>query len=309
MKTMLAGALVALALTSPARAETIGVSMALFDDNFLTILRNGMEKRAEGLPGVKLQLEDGYDDMSKQIDQVRNFIAAGVDAIIVAPSNTDATPQITKLAAEAKIPLVYVNRQPIDLDELPPNAAFIASDEVDSGTLQMAQMCRLMNGQGNVAILQGTITTYAARQRTQDVHDVIAKAPCDGIKVAVSGVANFDQEQAYTLVGEWIRSGVKFDAVAANNDEMALGAIRALKEAKIDMARVVVGGIDATAEGLAAMKAGDLDVTVFQDAAGQGSGAVDLALKLARKEPVEQTTWVPFELVTPDKADSYVGRN
>lgn len=141
------------------------------------------------------------------------------------------------------------------------------------------------------------------------MHDVVAKAPCDGIEAVVTGVANFDQEQAYSLAGEWISTGVKFDAIAANNDEMALGAIRALKETKVDMAKVVVGGIDATAEGLAAMKAGDHDVTVFQDAAGQGSGAVDLALKLARKQPVEQKTWIPLELVKPDKADSYLGRN
>lgn len=138
--------------------------------------------------------------------------------------------------------------------------------------------------------------------------DIVGGVP-DLQRHAASGVANFDQEQAYGLVGEWIRSGVRFDAVAANNDEMALGAIRALKEAKIDMAKVIVGGLDATVEGLAAMKAGDLDVTVFQDAAGQGGGAVDLALRLVRKEPVEQKTWVPFELVTPDKADSYLGRN
>jgi inositol transport system substrate-binding protein len=107
----------------------------------------------------------------------------------------------------------------------------------------------------------------------------------------------------------WISSGVKFDAVVSNNDEMAIGAIQALKAAGVDMKKVIVGGVDATQDALAAMKAGDLDVTVFQNAAAQGSGSVDTALKLAKGEKVETLVWVPFELVTPDNMDKYLSKN
>lgn len=95
----------------------------------------------------------------------------------------------------------------------------------------------------------------------------------------------------------------------SNNDEMAIGAIQALKSAGRPMDDVVIGGIDATQDALAAMKAGDLDVTVFQDAAGQGHGAVDTALKLARGETVEQKVYVPFQLVTPENLDEFLSRN
>ena len=94
-------------MASPALAENIGVSMAKFDDNFLTVLRNGMQDYATGKDGVNLQVEDAQNDVSKQLSQIQNFIAQGVDAIIVNPVDTDATPAMTKLAVAAGVPLVY----------------------------------------------------------------------------------------------------------------------------------------------------------------------------------------------------------
>ena len=82
-----------------------------------------------------------------------------------------------------------------------------------------------------------------------------------------------------------------------------------MKAAGIDMASVIVGGVDATQDALAAMQAGELDVTVFQNAAAQGSGAVDAAAKLAAGEAVEKEVWVPFELVTPANIDDYLSKN
>jgi ABC-type sugar transport system substrate-binding protein len=97
--------------------------------------------------------------------------------------------------------------------------------------------------------------------------------------------------------------------VVSNNDEMAIGAIQALKAAGVDMSKVIVAGVDATQDALAAMKAGDLDVTVFQNAAAQGSGAVDTALKLAKGDSVESMVWIPFELVTPANMQQYLSKN
>ena len=104
----------------------------------------------------------------------------------------------------------------------------------------------------------------------------------------------------------WLSTGKPFDGVIANNDESAIGAIQAMKAAGIDMKAVVVGGVDATQDALAAMQAGDLDVTVFQDAAGQGAGALDAALKLAKGEAVEQKVYIPFQLVTPANIDDFL---
>jgi inositol transport system substrate-binding protein len=110
-------------------------------------------------------------------------------------------------------------------------------------------------------------------------------------------------------MANWLSAGLEFDAVISNNDEMAIGAIQALKSAGRSMDSVVVSGIDATQDALAAMSAGDLDVTVFQNASGQGQGAVDAALKLARGEKVEAKVYVPFELVTPANLANYLKKN
>jgi len=111
------------------------------------------------------------------------------------------------------------------------------------------------------------------------------------------------------LMTNWLGAGVTFDAVIANNDEMAIGAIQSLKAAGIDMSTMIVAGIDATQDALAAMQAGDLDVTVFQDAAGQGKGSLDAALALARGETVEQKVYIPFQLVTPANIGDYLTAN
>ena len=300
---------VATILSSPAMAAKIGVSMDKFDDNFLTVLRNGMSDYAKTVPGVSLQIEDAKDDVSKQLSQVQNFIANKVDAIIVNPVDTSATPAITKLAAEAGVPLVYVNRLPADLDQLGPKASAVVSDEKESGTYEAQQICKLLGGKGDILVIEGQLSNQAAVQRTKDVHEVIATPECSGIKIVAEQTANWDRTQGQNLMTNWLSKGMKFDAVVSNNDEMAIGAIQAMKAAGVDTKKAIVGGVDATQDALASMKAGDLKVTVFQNAAGQGKGAVDTALALASGKTVDRWIKVPFELVTPENLDKYAKKN
>ena len=132
---------------------------------------------------------------------------------------------------------------------------------------------------------------------------------CSRIEIVEEQSGNWDRTQGADLMANWLSAGVEFDAVISNNDEMAIGAIQAMKAAGISMEDVIVGGVDATQDALAAMAAGDLDVTVFQDAAGQGSGSIDAALKLARGEDVDQKVYIPFELVVPSNMNEYIAKN
>ena len=261
-----------------------------------------------------MQIEDAQNDVAKQLDQINNFIASGVDAIIVNPVDTSATQAMSDAAAAGGVPLVYVNRQPINLDTLPDNQAFVASNEVDSGTLETKEVCRLLKEAGkteaNVYVIMGELSNQAAVQRTQDIHDVIDGPDCGvTINIIDEQTSNWRRDEAQNLMTNWLSTNTAFDAVIANNDEMAIGAIQAMKAAGIDMTSVVVGGVDATQDALAAMQAGELDVTVFQNAAAQGSGAVDAAVKLAKGEAVEKEVWVPFELVTPANINDYLSKN
>ena len=309
MRKSIIAAGLASVISTAAAAETIGVSMALFDDNFLTVLRNGMISYAESLDDVDIQIEDAQNDVGKQLNQIQNFIASGVDAIVVNPVDTDATVAMTKAAADAGVPLVYVNREPINVDDLPDNQAFVASNEVESGTLETFEICKMLGGKGKAVVLMGELSNQAARQRTADIHDVLELEMCNRIEIVEEQSGNWKRTEGADLMTNWLSAGVEFDAVIANNDEMAIGAIQAMKAAGISMDDVIVGGVDATQDALAAMAAGDLDVTVFQDAAGQGSGAINAALQLARGEDVDQKVYIPFELVVPSNMDEYMAKN
>jgi inositol transport system substrate-binding protein len=277
------------------------------------VLRNGIQTYADS-NGHTVQIEDAKNDVAKQLDQINNFIASGVDAIIVNPVDTSATQAMSDAAAKANIPLVYVNREPINVDSLPDNQAFVASNEVDSGTLETKEICRLLKEAGkteaNAYVIMGELSNQAAVQRTKDIHDVIGGPDC-GVKINIldEQTSNWRRDEAQNLMTNWLSTGEAFDAVIANNDESAIGAIQALKAGGIDMKAVIVGGVDATQDALAAMQAGELDVTVFQNAAAQGSGAVDAAAKLAAGEAVDQKVYVPFELVTPANIGDYLKKN
>ncbi len=311
MKKFLIAAAAAALMSGTAFAGNIGVSMAN-SDTFLTVLRKGIESAA-GAANQPVQIEIADDDVAKQLSQIQNFIAAKVDAVIVNAVDTSATAPMTKLANDAGIPIVYVNRQPADVDNLG-KGAFVASNEVDSGTLETKEVCRLLKEAGkteaNILIMVGDLANQAAVQRTKDIHDVNAGPDC-GVKLNVldEQTAVWDPVKAQDLMTNWIAAGHKPDAVIANNDNMAIGAINAMKAAGWDMKSVIVGGIDATQEALAYMKAGDLDITVFQDAAGQGGGAVSAAMALAKGEKVETKVWIPFQLVTPANMGDFMAKN
>lgn len=312
-KTLIAVSMFAM-MSTTAMAENIGVSMALFDDNFLTVLRNGIDDLAKGKEGVDVQIEDAQNDVAKQLDQINNFIASGVDAIIVNPVDTSATQAMSDAAESAGVPLVYVNRQPTNVDTLPDNQAFVASNEIESGTLETFEICKMLRaaGKGGGArayVMMGELSNQAAVQRTKDVHDILGTDMCKFITIIDEQTANWSRNEAQDLMTNWLSTGEPFDAVITNNDEMAIGAIQAMKAANIKMSDVVVGGVDATQDALVSMAGGDLDVTVFQNAAGQGAGALDAALKLAAGKPVDQKVYIPFELVTPANIADYFSKN
>ena len=287
-KTLIVAGVAAL-MTTSAMAQS-------FDDNFLTTLRTGMEDHAATLDGVDIQVEDAQDDVAAQLDQINNFIASGVDAIVVNAVDTNAVDAMSKAAEDAGVPLVYVNREPANVDSLPDNQAFVASNEIESGTLAAFEACKMLRSMG-----------YAGGAK--DVEDIIGIDMCNFITLIDKQTANWSRDEASDLMTNFISAGDEFQVVFANNDEMALGAIQALKAADYDMADIVVVGVDATQDALQALQAGDLDATVFQDAAGQGAGAIDAALALANGEDVDQKVYIPFQLVTEANVDDFTSKN
>ena len=313
MKHSLVRALLALSLAAPlaGHAQKIGLAMAE-QDAFLSLLKNGVQG-ASTRSGATVVAENARSDKTAQLNQIESLIAQKVEALIVVPVDTSATQRITGMAMNAGIPLVYVNRKPVDFEQLPPSAVFVGSDEKVSGTLQAREICRLMNGRGQVLVLMGDLSNEAARTRTQDVEEVLGAAPCTGIKVHDKRIGKWERERARLITANVLAasklSGKKIDAIIANNDEMALGAITALKAAQQWTPDFIIGGIDATPDALHSMREGDLKVTVLQNADAQGAKAVESALRLLRKQTVQRFVDVPFELVTPANLSKYLAKN
>lgn len=274
MKSMYLAAALAALMGSAASAETIGVSMQSFDNNFQTLLREGISARASESGGVNVQIEDAQTDISKQLNQVNNFIASGVDAIIMTLADTSAAPGISEAAEKAGIPLVYLNLQPDNVAQLPVKQAYVGSRETDSGKLGAEAACSLLKekgkaGDAQVYILMGDLAHQASRDRTSSFKETLAAGGCKGATIADEQSAAWTRTNAMDLTTNWITAGRPIDV-----------------------------GIDATQDGLAAMAAGDLDATVFQNAKGRSASALDAAVALARGKAVEREVMVPFELVT-----------
>ncbi|NWB83962.1 substrate-binding domain-containing protein [Pseudomonas gingeri] len=285
-----------------AATPLLGVAMAKYDDNFQTILRNGVQKHAAVLD-TDIFMEDGHDSAELQMRQFRNLVNSKVDAIVVAMVNAKSAPEMLRLATAAKIPLVFVNRNP-GPDKWPAQTAFVGSDELESGTLQMEELARRANYKGNVVILVGDPNNKSSLMRTEDVEKVVAKYP--NMKVVQKKVGNWERSQAAAIVIDWVKAGVDFSIIAANNDEMAIGAIMGLEKAGNNAKDYWVGGIDGTPDGLKLMADGKMAVSVFQDAIGQANGAVEVALRLARGESLDSPLiWVPFKLITPENRQEF----
>jgi inositol transport system substrate-binding protein len=293
------------ATTGTAKALTIGVTFPILDQ-FLQTVADGMQAEATKLGSVTLNIVAAEEKTDVQLGQVETFIQNKVDAIIVIPVDTDAAQPMTDKAKAAGIPLVYVNRRP---STLPTDGTipYVGSDSLYAGTVEMQQLAKLANSKGNVVILIGDPANEAAVLRTKGCKDVVAQNP--GMKVTKEQSGHWKRVEGLSIMENWIQSGEQIDVVCANNDEMALGAIQALKNASL-LDKVLVGGVDATKDALAAMTAKDLEVTVFQDAKGQGGGGVDAAVKLANGEKVETVNGVvdvPYVLVTPENMAQFGG--
>ncbi|WP_434559163.1 sugar ABC transporter substrate-binding protein [Pseudomonas sp. R1-6] len=275
----------------------IGVSIARVDDNFMTYVRNGLDEAAKK-DNVQIQFEDAQGDVVRQLNQVQGFINQKVDAVIVLPVDTSATANITRAAVEAKTPLVYVNRHP-DERTLPKGVVTVASNDIEAGQLQMRYLAEKLGGKGNLAIIMGDLAQNATHDRTEGVKQVLKDFP--GIKIVEQQSAEWQRNKSMDLTSNWLLAGSRFDAIVANNDEMAIGAAMALQQSGKAKGEVAIVGIDGLPDGLAAIKRGMLVASVFQDPKAQATSAVQAAIKMIKGEPVETEVWVPFQLIKPEQ--------
>ena len=285
----------------------IGYVINNLNDTFQTYILEAAQKYADE-NNIELEVQDSQEDTIKQVDHVNALIEKGVDGLIVVPTDTSSMAPVTEAAQKAGIPLAYVNRNPYagKEDTIPNNVFYVGSNEKTGGQMQMEYIGEKIGGKGGVVILMGILGNEGTTKRTEGVEEVI-KDEYPDVKVLAKESGNWQRDQGVSLTENFITAyGNDLTAVIANNDEMALGAVQALKNNNL-LDKVAVTGIDATPDALAALKAGDLTCTIFQDAEGQGGTAIKSVHNAINGNPSsEKVMYIPFKLVTEENVDEFI---
>lgn len=274
----------------------IGFASNSYSDKWQTYLNDAVQAKCDEL-GIEVLFSDGKADPATQLANVENYIVEGVDAVLIVMVDPSAPKPFIDACEKADIPLIAVNRKVEGVD------VFVGSDDIKAGNIQLEYVKEKLGGEGNIAILEGMSGQNSAIKRTEGNLQIIDAEP--GLNMILNDTGKWDRAKGMEIAENWLQSGEQIDAIVANNDEMAIGAIRALEAIGMND-DVIVAGVDATIDALEYVKAGTLEVTVFQSPFGQGGTGVEVALKLINGEEVPAYVDVPFEEVTIDNVDDYI---
>jgi inositol transport system substrate-binding protein len=278
----------------------VGATMLSMQNEFIVNVLDEMEKKAEEL-GVELVVSDAQRSALKQVEQVESFIAQKVDVIMLNPCEVEASSPAVEKALAANIPIINVNSS---TSATP--SAFVGSDDTEAGRMAMRFIAEKLGGKGNVIMIHGYMGQAAQILREKGAKEILEQYP--DLKLIAEQTGEWDRAKSMSLMENWIQSyGSKINAVFAHNDEMGLGAVKALEDAGLKN-KVTVVSIDAIADGLQAVKSGRLDATVFQNAQQQGGTAIEIAVKIVKGEAYEKQVMIPFQLVTQKNVAEFINK-
>ena len=256
----------------------IGVDVYYMSE-FITLMKEGVVSEAKA-QGADIVFLDANNDINTQISQVQNLITQKCDVLLIASVDPNGIAPAVAAAKKANIPVVGVNMIINSKD----TTAYVGPNDVQAGEEEMQAAIDKIGGKGNIVILQGPIGISAQIQRDEGNHNILKKYP--NVKLLSEQTANWNRNEALKLTENWLQSNPgKINAIVAHNDEMALGAIAALKEKGL-LSKVVVTGIDAINDGCKAVKNGELTATVYQNANFEGSEGVKAAILAAKHETI-----------------------
>jgi ribose transport system substrate-binding protein len=269
--------------------------------SYITQGQAGMEAFA-AVNDIQLLWTSAENDIATQASQVETFINQGVDAIIIAPVGADSLGPQIQAAADAGIPVIAVNTTLND-DSL--ITASVLPDDVAAGAQEMQQMADHLGGEGNIVVLQGPLGSSPELDRTEGINSVLANYP--DIKVLAMETGNWSRDEAANLMANWLTAfDGQIDGVVAENDDMAIGAIQAMKEAAVSPLLPVVG-IDGIEDGLRAVESGEMIGSSLQHGRVQLAVSLGVAKKVACGEPHEKYYVYTMPPVNKDNVADYVG--
>ena len=298
--------------------KKVGISIYKFDDNFMTLYRTELERYLTEELGFKkenITIQDGKGDQAEQTNQIQNFIASGVDVMILNLVQASSAPQVTDMCKDAGIPVVYINREPDTAEEErwasdSISATYVGADARQSGTYQGEEIVETankgdINGDGKVSyiMVQGDPENVDAQYRTEFSVKALTDAGLEAEELLLQR-GDWDQAKGQQIVQDALTQfGDKIEVVFCNNDAMALGALQAIDAAgrKVNEDIYLVG-VDALTEAVQDITEGKMTGTVFNDYIGQAKTAADMAVKFLNGETVDPVNMVDYVKVTPDNA-------
>lgn len=266
----------------------VGVSISTLNNPFFVSLKDGIEKEAKE-KGMKVTVVDAQDDTAKQISGIEDLILQKVDVLLVNPTDSAAISSAIQSANEAGIPVITIDRSSDEGDI----ETFIASDNVAGGEMAAEYLVKELGEKAKVVELEGVSGASATRERGKGFHNIADKQ----LDVLTSQTAEFDRTKGLNVMENILQGNKDIQAVFAHNDEMALGAIEAIKAAGKD---IIVVGFDGNDDALKAVENGELKATIAQQPSLIGEEAVNAAEKILKGDKVDDTISVPLKLVTKE---------
>ena len=274
----------------------LGLSISTLNNPFFVTLRNGAQQAAKK-EGAKLIIADAQDDAATQQDDVQNFVTQQVDAILINPVDSEAVVPAVQAANQANIPVIALDRGASGgkLETL------IASDNVEGGRMAAKELIQLV-GSGPVAQLEGIPGTSPTRDRGQGFEEVINAQ--DAVQLVSSQTANFLRTEGLNVTENILQSNPGIKGIFAQNDEMAMGAVRALGGRAGSEVKIV--GFDGIEDALKAIQAGKMNATIAQQPDKIGSLGVENAMKVVDGKSVDKNIPVQVKLVTKENVSQFL---
>lgn len=286
--------------TTKDKADKIMIGYASCDESnpFVVACNVGLHAQAEE-SGIEIIVGDAKNDTSTQLTQVENMISQGAQAIILTITDTNSAEPFYELCSNAGIPLIGMNRSIVDYCD-----GFVGTDSSSAAEKMATYIAEKLGGKGKVVHLQGVLGEDAENDRTEAILKVLEANP-DIERIRVEA-ADWDRVKAMEKVETWIQAGDQFDAVIANSDEMAVGAMLAL-EAANRLDGVIIGGIDGSQVVCEYVKEGKITLTMAQDTYAMGAESVKMAIRYITGESTEFEYFdIPYEPVTVENVDKYL---
>ena len=287
LATLISAALLSTTVSVSAQAQdTMAIVLSTLNNPFFVTMKDGAEAKAEEL-GYKLIVLDSQNDPSKELSNIEDLTIRGVKAILINPTDSDAVSNAIRMANRSSIPVLTLDRGASRGEVV----SHIASDNVIGGEMAGHFIMEKVGEKAKVIQLEGIAGTSAARERGEGFMNAVNGS---GLELLASQPADFDRTKGLNVMENLLAANPDVEAVFAQNDEMALGALRAVQASGKD---VMIVGFDGTDDGIAAVNRGLLGATVAQQPDLIGSLGIEMADKVLKGEKVDEYVPVPLKII------------